>query len=220
EDRENYFFIDVQSRGEYPAYALKKLEREGIEIQMEEGDKEILTANTVDFISFSYYSSRVASADPEVNAKTGGNIFESVKNPYLDASEWGWQIDPLGLRITMNAMYDRYQKPLFIVENGLGAVDVPDENGYVEDDYRIAYMAAHIEAMKDAVNLDGVDLLGYTSWGCIDLVSAGTGEMKKRYGFIYVDRDNEGNGTLKRTKKKSFDWYKQVIASNGEDLSI
>ena len=220
EDRENYFFIDVQSRGEYPAYALKKLEREGIEIQMEEGDKEILKANTVDFISFSYYSSRVASADPEVNAKTGGNIFESVKNPYLDASEWGWQIDPLGLRITMNAMYDRYQKPLFIVENGLGAVDVPDENGYVEDDYRIAYMAAHIEAMKDAVNLDGVDLLGYTSWGCIDLVSAGTGEMKKRYGFIYVDRDNEGNGTLKRTKKKSFDWYKQVIASNGEDLSF
>ena len=220
EDRENYFFIDVQSRGEYPAYALKKLEREGIEIQMEEGDKEILKANTVDFISFSYYSSRVASADPEVNAKTAGNIFESVKNPYLDASEWGWQIDPLGLRITMNAMYDRYQKPLFIVENGLGAVDVPDENGYVADDYRIAYMAAHIEAMKDAVNLDGVDLLGYTSWGCIDLVSAGTGEMKKRYGFIYVDRDNEGNGTLKRTKKKSFDWYKQVIASNGEDLSI
>ena len=210
----------MQSRGEYPAYALKKLEREGIEIQMEEGDKEILKANTVDFISFSYYSSRVASADPEVNAKTGGNIFESVKNPYLDASEWGWQIDPLGLRITMNAMYDRYQKPLFIVENGLGAVDVPDENGYVEDDYRIAYMAAHIEAMKDAVNLDGVDLLGYTSWGCIDLVSAGTGEMKKRYGFIYVDRDNEGNGTLKRTKKKSFDWYKQVIARNGEDLSI
>lgn len=210
----------MQSRGEYPAYALKKLEREGIEIQMEEGDKEILKANTVDFISFSYYSSRVASADPEVNAKTAGNIFESVKNPYLDASEWGWQIDPLGLRITMNAMYDRYQKPLFIVENGLGAVDVPDENGYVADDYRIAYMAAHIEAMKDAVNLDGVDLLGYTSWGCIDLVSAGTGEMKKRYGFIYVDRDNEGNGTLKRTKKKSFDWYKQVIASNGEDLSI
>ena len=151
--------------------------------------------------------------------ETQGNIFASVKNPYLKASEWGWQIDPLGLRTTMNDIYDRYQKPLFIVENGLGAVDTPDENGYVEDDYRIDYLAKHIQAMKDAVEIDGVDLLGYTTWGCIDLVSAGTGEMKKRYGFIYVDRDNEGNGTLKRTKKKSFDWYKKVIASNGEDLS-
>lgn len=219
ENRENYFFIDVQSRGEYPAYALKKLEREGIEIPFEEGDKELLKKYTVDFISFSYYSSRVASGDPEANEKTAGNVFASLKNPYLDASEWGWQIDPLGIRITMNELYDRYQKPLFVVENGLGAVDTPDENGYVEDDYRIEYMAEHIAAMKDAVELDGVDLLGYTSWGCIDLVSAGTGEMKKRYGFIYVDRDNQGNGTLKRTKKKSFDWYKQVIATNGEDLS-
>lgn len=219
-DRENYFFIDVQSRGEYPAYALKKLEHEGIEIKMEDGDLELLKENTVDFISFSYYSSRVVSTDPKVNEKTSGNLFASVKNPYLEASEWGWQIDPLGLRITMNSLYDRYQKPLFIVENGLGAIDEPDENGYVEDDYRIDYLAQHIQAMKDAVELDGVDLLGYTSWGCIDLVSAGTGEMKKRYGFIYVDRDNEGNGTLKRTKKKSFDWYKKVIASNGEDLSM
>ncbi|KAF1305529.1 6-phospho-beta-glucosidase [Enterococcus saccharolyticus] len=218
-DRESYFFIDVQSRGEYPAYFLKDLERKGIEIAMEEGDEEILKAHTVDFISFSYYSSRVATTDPALNEKTAGNIFASVKNPYLEASEWGWQIDPLGLRITMNDIYDRYQKPLFIVENGLGAVDTPDENGYVEDDYRIDYLAQHIQAMKDAVELDGVDLLGYTTWGCIDLVSAGTGEMKKRYGFIYVDLDNEGNGTLKRTKKKSFDWYKQVIASNGEDLS-
>lgn len=217
-DHENYFFIDVQSRGEYPAYALKELERNGIEIKMEPGDLELLKEHTVDFISFSYYSSRVVSTDPKVNEQTEGNIFASVKNPYLDASEWGWQIDPLGLRITMNQMYDRYQKPLFIVENGLGAVDEPDENGYVDDQYRIDYMKEHIKAMKDAVELDGVDLLGYTSWGCIDLVSAGTGEMKKRYGFIYVDRDNDGNGTLKRSKKKSFDWYKQVIASNGEDL--
>lgn len=217
-DRENYFFIDVQSRGEYPAYALKEMARNGIEIQMEAGDAELLKAHTVDFISFSYYSSRVQTTDPELLEQTAGNIFASVKNPYLDASEWGWQIDPLGLRVTMNDLYDRYQKPLFIVENGLGAVDVPDENGYVEDDYRIAYLKAHIQAMKDAVELDGVDLLGYTTWGCIDLVSAGTGEMSKRYGFIYVDRDNEGNGTLNRTKKKSFDWYKQVIASNGEDL--
>ena len=218
-DRESYFFIDVQSRGEYPAYFLKDLERKGIEIAMEDGDAELLKAHTVDFISFSYYSSRVATTDPELLEQTSGNIFASVKNPYLDASEWGWQIDPLGLRITMNDIYDRYQKPLFIVENGLGAVDVPDENGYVEDDYRIDYLAKHIQAMKDAVELDGVDLLGYTTWGCIDLVSAGTGEMKKRYGFIYVDLDNEGNGDLKRSKKKSFDWYKQVIASNGEDLT-
>ncbi|MGX7151237.1 6-phospho-beta-glucosidase [Enterococcus ureasiticus] len=218
-DRENFFFIDVQSRGEYPAYALKELEREGIELPIEEGDLELLKEHTVDFISFSYYSSRVQSTDPAINEQTAGNIFASVKNPYLEASEWGWQIDPLGLRVTMNDLYDRYQKPLFIVENGLGAVDTPDENGNVIDDYRIEYLAAHIQAMKDAVELDGVDLLGYTTWGCIDLVSAGTGEMKKRYGFIYVDRDNDGNGTLKRSKKKSFDWYKKVIATNGEDLT-
>lgn len=217
EDRENYFFVDIQSRGEYPAYARKELERKGIEIQMEEGDLTLLKNNTVDFISFSYYSSRVASTDSQHN-ETEGNIFASTKNPYLEASEWGWQIDPLGLRITMNAMYDRYQKPLFIVENGLGAVDEPDENGYVKDDYRIDYLREHIKAMKEAIVEDGVELLGYTTWGCIDLVSAGTGEMKKRYGFIYVDRDNEGNGTLKRTKKKSFDWYKKVIATNGENL--
>src|SRR5699024_5235071 len=134
-DRESYFFIDVQSRGEYPAYALKELERKGIEIPMEDGDAEVLKEHTVDFISFSYYSYRVASADPDVK-KTAGNLFATVKNPYLQTSEWGWQIDPLALRTTMNTIYDRYQKPLFIVENGLGAVDVPDENGYVEDDYR------------------------------------------------------------------------------------
>lgn len=219
EERQNYFFIDVQSRGEYPAYAVKEMERKGIEVKMEEGDEELLKAHTVDFISFSYYSSRVATTDPELLEQTSGNIFASVKNPYLESSEWGWQIDPLGLRITMNDLYDRYQKPLFVVENGLGAIDTPDENGYVEDDYRIDYLAQHVQAMKDAVDQDGVDLLGYTTWGCIDLVSAGTGEMKKRYGFIYVDRDNEGNGTLKRSKKKSFDWYKKVIATNGEDLS-
>ena len=217
-DRENFFFIDVQSRGEYPPFALKQLEREGVVIEMEEGDLELLKENTVDFISFSYYSSRVQSADPKVNEQTEGNIFASVKNPYLDASEWGWQIDPLGFRITMNILYDRYQKPLFVVENGLGAYDTPDANGYVEDDYRIAYLREHIKAMKDAIELDGVDLLGYTSWGCIDLVSAGTGEMSKRYGYIYVDRDDAGKGTYKRTPKKSFYWYKQVIETNGENL--
>ena len=218
-DRENYFFIDVQSRGYYPAYALKELERKGISLKMEQEDEKILRENTVDFISFSYYSSRLTSADPEISATTEGNVFATLKNPYLKASEWGWQIDPLGLRITMNSLYDRYQKPLFIVENGLGAVDTPDENGEINDDYRIEYLRQHIKAMKDAVELDGVDLWGYTSWGCIDLISASTGEMKKRYGYIYVDKNNDGSGTLKRSKKKSFNWYKKVIATNGEDLA-
>ena len=216
-DRENYFFIDVQARGEYPAYAKKFFEREKIELDITEKDRNVLRENTVDFISFSYYSSRCTSADNTIE-KTDGNVFATVKNPYLKASEWGWQIDPLGLRCTLNALYDRYQKPLFIVENGLGSSDEPDENGYVEDDYRIEYLREHIKAMKAAVEEDGVDLLGYTSWGCIDLVSASTGEMKKRYGFIYVDKDDEGNGTLKRTPKKSFYWYKKVIESNGEIL--
>ena len=219
-DRESYFLIDVQSRGKYPNYFLKELEHKGITIEMEPEDAILLQENTVDFISFSYYASRVTTVNQEILGDlTEGNLFESIKNPHLKSSEWGWQIDPLGLRITMNDIYDRYQKPLFIVENGLGAVDYPDKDGYVEDDYRIQYLAEHIQAMKDAVEIDGVDLLGYTTWGCIDLVSAGTGEMSKRYGFIYVDLDDNGNGTLKRTKKKSFDWYKKVIAKNGEDLS-
>lgn len=217
-DRENYLFIDVQSRGEYPNYAKKMFERMNIEIRVEYGDEEILKENTVDFISFSYYSSRLTSADPEINAETAGNVFATLKNPYLNASEWGWQIDPLGLRITLNSLYDRYQKPLFIVENGLGAVDSPDENGNIADDYRIEYLRDHIKAMKDAVNEDGVELIGYTTWGCIDLVAASTGQMKKRYGFIYVDKDDDGNETLERRRKKSFYWYKEVIASNGEKL--
>ncbi len=217
-NRDNFFFIDVQSRGYYPEYALKLFEREGYDIGITAEDEKVLRENTVDFISFSYYSSRVASAEPERYGKTAGNVFPSVKNPYLKASEWGWQIDPLGLRITMNVLYDRYQKPLFIVENGLGAVDTPDENGFVDDQYRIDYLREHIKAMGDAVEIDGVPLMGYTPWGCIDLVSASTGEMKKRYGFIYVDKDNEGKGTLKRSRKASFEWYKNVIASNGEEL--
>ena len=217
-DRENYLFIDVQSRGEYPNYAKKMFERMNIEIRVEYGDEEILKENTVDFISFSYYSSRLTSADPEINAETAGNVFATLKNPYLNASEWGWQIDPLGLRITLNSLYDRYQKPLFIVENGLGAVDSADENGNIADDYRIEYLRDHIKAMKDAVNEDGVELIGYTTWGCIDLVAASTGQMKKRYGFIYVDKDDDGNGTLERRRKKSFYWYKEVISSNGEKL--
>ena len=146
------------------------------------------------------------------------NIMKDIKNPELKQTDWGWTVDPLGLRITLNDIYDRYQKPMFIVENGLGAYDKVDKNGYVEDDYRIDYLRKHIKNMKDAVEIDGVDLLGFTTWGPIDLVSAGTGEMTKRYGFIYVDRDDFGNGTLKRSRKKSFYWYKKVIESNGEDL--
>ncbi len=217
-NRDNFFFIDVQSRGEYPPYALKFFERKGYHIGITEEDEKILAENPVDFISFSYYSSRLTSAEPEKYGQTSGNAFATLRNPYLKASEWGWQIDPLGLRITLNELYDRYQKPLFIVENGLGAVDIPDENGVINDQYRIDYLKAHIQAMEDAVEIDGVDLMGYTPWGCIDLVSASTGEMKKRYGFIYVDKDNEGKGTLKRSRKASFDWYKKVIASNGEEL--
>lgn len=217
-NRKSYFFADVQSRGSYPAYKLKEFERKGITINFEEGDKEILAEHTTDFVSFSYYSSRTVSADPKVKETSEANLLSSLKNPYLEASEWGWQIDPLGLRTTINSLYDRYQKPLFIVENGLGAVDEVTEDGQIIDDYRIDYLKQHINAVNDAINIDGAEILGYTTWGCIDLVSASTGEMSKRYGFIYVDRDDAGNGTLARSKKKSFDWYKEVIATNG--LSI
>ena len=217
-DRKNYFFTDVHVRGEYPNYAIKEMERLGIELETTEEEIKLLKDHTVDFVSFSYYSTKVASTDPEVlkNTTSANDIF-SIKNPYLKASDWGWQVDPKGLRYTLNQIYDRYQKPLFIVENGYGAKDELI-NGTVEDDYRIDYLRDHIKALKDAVELDGVDLLGYTTWGPIDLVSAGTGQMSKRYGFIYVDRDDEGNGDLRRYKKKSFDWYKKVIESNGEVL--
>lgn len=216
-DRENYFFIDVQVRGEYPAYAEKFLERAGIRLKMGPWDRKILKEHTVDFISLSYYNSRCVRADGQGEA-SGGNVFASAKNPYLECSQWGWPIDPMGLRITLNALYDRYQKPLFIVENGLGARDEPGQDGKIEDDYRIDYLKAHIMAMMAAVDEDGVDLIGYTPWGCVDLISATTGEMSKRYGLIYVDKDDSGNGTLKRVRKKSFSWYREVIASNGENL--
>lgn len=217
-DRENYFFVDVQARGKYPNYALKEMERNGMMPVMEKGDEELLAKYTVDFISLSYYNSRCVRTDGDEGDNAEGNLFASTKNPHLEYSQWGWPIDPLGLRITLNHVYDRYEKPLFIVENGLGARDEVDENGYVEDDYRIDYLREHIQAMKDAILVDGVDILGYTTWAPIDLVSAGSGEMEKRYGFIYVDQDNKGNGTLKRSKKKSFYWYKKVISTNGEDL--
>lgn len=216
-DRQNYFFIDVQVRGYYPAYAEKLFASKGLALDRTDADRQALAEGTCDFISLSYYSSSLTSADPDIMDTTAGNLFPTLCNPYLASSEWGWQIDPLGLRITLNSLYDRYQKPLFIVENGLGARDILI-NDTVEDDYRIDYLRRHIEAMKSAINEDGVEVLGYTTWGCIDLVSASTGEMSKRYGFIYVDKENDGSGTLKRFKKKSFAWYKKVIASNGGDL--
>ena len=216
-DRENYFFIDVQARGKYPGYAKKYLARQGIELEMRVEDTEILKENTVDFISLSYYNSRCARSDGKGEA-SGGNVFASARNPYLECSQWGWPIDPMGFRITLNALYDRYQKPLFVVENGLGAVDAVKEDGSIDDDYRIDYLRSHIRAMMEAADEDGVDIMGYTPWGCIDLVSATTGEMSKRYGLIYVDKDDDGKGTLNRVRKKSFYWYKEVIASNGERL--
>ncbi|MDS0527772.1 glycoside hydrolase family 1 protein [Clostridium sp. SHJSY1] len=207
---------DVQVRGYYPAFAKRYFEENNIQINMEEDDEKILREGCVDFYSFSYYMSNAVSTDPN-NQNTAGNLMGGTKNPYLKASDWGWQIDPKGLRWTLNHIYDRYQIPVMVVENGLGAVDVIEEDGSINDDYRIDYIRDHIVEMKEAVK-DGVDLMGYTMWGCIDLVSASTGEMKKRYGFIYVDKNNEGNGTLERRPKKSFYWYKKVIESNGESL--
>jgi len=213
-----YFFSDVQCRGYYPNYALKEFEREGFSIEMEKGDLELLKAGTVDYIGFSYYNSAVISTREDAN-KVGGNQFNAVKNPYLEETEWSWPIDPIGFRVVLNELYDRYQLPLFVVENGLGAIDTIDENGQIEDDYRIEFLASHIKEMIKAVEYDGVDLLGYTSWGCIDIISAGTGEMRKRYGYIHVDLNDKGKGSFKRTKKKSFYWYKNVIETNGEDLT-
>ncbi|MDT2599007.1 6-phospho-beta-glucosidase [Enterococcus hulanensis] len=217
----NFFCTDVQVRGEYPTYTKRLYNKFGVdqnELEITEEDLEILKAYPVDYIGFSYYMSMVVDETSEETEGVSGNLLGGVKNPFLKASEWGWQIDPEGLRIAMNELYGRYQVPLFIVENGLGAIDEVQPDGTIEDNYRIDYLREHIEAMKKAVD-DGVDLMGYTPWGCIDLVSASTGEMSKRYGFIYVDLDDEGNGTLDRSKKASFDWYKKVIETNGEELN-
>ncbi|MCR5777765.1 MAG: family 1 glycosylhydrolase [Lachnospiraceae bacterium] len=213
----NWFCSDVMVRGYYPEYAERYFEENGIVIKMEDGDLEVLKEGTVDFYTFSYYMSACASA-AENGERTGGNLIMGLKNPYLESSEWGWQIDPKGLRYTLNAIYDRYHIPMMVVENGLGARDEIEADGSINDDYRIDYIRKHIAEMKEAVK-DGVDLMGYTPWGCIDLVSASTGEMAKRYGFIYVEKYDDGTGTLARRKKKSFDWYAKVIKTNGEDLA-
>lgn len=217
ENHKNLFFTDVQLRGVYPNFALKCFERKNLKVPFKDGDQDILKNGICDYLAISYYNSGTISSDPKFNDGSKGNVFPSLSNPYLKASEWGWQIDPTGLRITLNTLFDRYQKPIFIVENGLGAKDKIVDNK-IDDDYRIAYLKAHIKAMAEAINIDGVPVIGYTSWGCIDLISASSGQMSKRYGFIYVDEDDEGCGSFKRMKKKSFDWYKHVIATNGDEL--
>ena len=215
-NHENYLFIDVQSRGAYPAYADRLFRENGVELKMEEGDRRLLRDNTVDYIAFSYYSSRLAGTGEEARKNVvDGNAVTTLRNPYLDITAWGRQIDPTGLRITMNELYDRYQKPLFLVENGLGCEDIPDEDGAVRDDYRIDYAKKHLREAAEAIR-DGVEVLGYTSWGIIDLVSNTSNQMSKRYGFIYVDRNDDGSGSLARYRKKSFWWYKNVIETNGE----
>lgn len=217
-DEGNYYCGDVRVRGEYPHFAHRIWDKYGVKLNVAEGDLEDLASGTVDFYGFSHYMSNVVSTDPAL-ASSGGNLMGGAKNPYLKASDWGWQIDPDGLRWTLNELYGRYRIPLMVVENGLGAFDTVEDDGAIHDSYRIYYLRMHIEAMKKAVEVDGVDLMGYASWGCIDLVSASTGEMGKRYGFVYVDADDKGNGTFDRSRKDSFFWYRNVIESNGEDLA-
>lgn len=213
---DNYFYADVMVFGEYPKLKETELKRKGLYPEIKEEDAKILKEGCVDFISFSYYMSMTESVDPNAE-RTPGNTVLGVKNPYLKSSNWGWQIDDVGLRISLIELYDRYKKPLFVVENGFGAVDTIEEDGSVHDDYRIDFFRKHFIQMEKAIE-DGVELLGYTSWAPIDLISASTSQMSKRYGFIYVDQDDMGNGTLKRSKKDSFAWYQNVIATNGREL--
>lgn len=215
EDVINLFYPDVQVRGEYPRYMKRYFEENNIVLETEEKDFRIIKENTADYIAFSYYMTYLAEDRPDSN-QISGQLATVLKNPYLSLTEWGWPIDPIGLRITLNKLYGRYQKPLFIVENGLGAKDIL-EDGKVHDDYRIDYMRKHLAQIKEAID-DGVEVMGYTSWGCIDLISCGTSQMSKRYGLIYVDQDDNGKGSLERYRKDSFYWYKEVIESNGEKL--
>lgn len=213
-----YWFTDVHCKGRYPSYMKTYFDRKQFGLDITEEDEVQLTKGTVDYIGFSYYMSFAIKDHDKGPAYDYDEANDLVENPYVKASDWGWQIDPTGLRYAMNWFNDRYELPLFIVENGFGAVDEIADDGEIHDEYRIDYLREHIEAMQEAVIYDGIDLMGYTPWGFIDLVSAGTGEMKKRYGFIYVDKDNDGEGTLNRSKKDSFYWFQKVIASNGEAL--
>ena len=212
-----YYYGDIHVFGEYPAYMNAFRKQHGIELDMTAEDLQILKEGCVDYIGFSYYMSNTISSVEVENSIKVSDGYYTAQNPYVKASDWGWQIDPKGLRYSLNLLHQRYHVPLFIVENGFGAYDTVEEDG-IHDPYRIEYLKMHIEEMEKAILEDGIPVIGYTSWGCIDLVSAGTGEMEKRYGFIYVDKDNQGNGTLERRKKDSFFWYKKVIESNGEVL--
>nr|WP_263327878.1 6-phospho-beta-glucosidase [Neobacillus sp. Marseille-Q6967] len=212
------FYSDVQCRGYYPAYKLKEFEREGIVLPIQDGDLEDLKNGKVDFLSFSYYMTHVVGKNTPLVFKGLNGVKTGYKNPHLQMSDWGWGIDPMGLRYLLNLLYDRYQIPLMIVENGLGAIDRVEEDGSINDSYRIDYLRDHLLELKKAIEMDGIPVMGYTMWGPIDIIAASTGEMKKRYGFIYVDVDDNGNGTFKRIKKNSFHWYKKVIKSNGEIL--
>lgn len=216
--QQRYWFTDVHVKGRYPGYIKKYMERQGIQLDITAADEDVLRKGTVDYIGFSYYMSFAVEDNGSAPAYEYNEAQDLIRNPYVEASKWGWQIDPVGLRYAMNWLSERYDLPLFVVENGFGAEDERDTDGEIHDNYRVAYLKAHIEALKEAVMYDGIDVIGYTPWGFIDLVSAGTGEMKKRYGFIYVDKDNDGQGTLERQKKGSFAWYQTVIASNGEKL--
>ena len=215
EMHERYYFMDVLVRGHYPAYAKSMWKKQGVTLQIEEGDAEILAEGKI-----SYYMSSAVKADAEndISSSSDGSTLKTVKNPYVKASDWGWQIDPVGLRYSLATLYERYELPIFIIENGFGAIDILDEDKNCDDTYRIEYLKAHIEEMKKAVEIDGVEVMGYTPWGCIDVVSFTTGELRKRYGFVYVDKNDDGTGTGNRYRKKSFEWYKNVIRSNGEDL--
>lgn len=215
---DNFFYTDVMIRGAYPGYMNRFFKENDVAIQWADGDKELLATHTADYLAFSYYMSNISSANPNDLDQTDANLKKGLKNPYLESSAWGWQIDPKGLRYTLNNLYDRYQIPLFIVENGIGAEDYVTTDGKIHDTYRIDYLQKHIEQMREAI-VDGVELIGYTMWSSLDIVSSGTSEMSKRYGFIYVDQDDDGNGTLSRSKKDSFYWYQKVIATNGADLS-
>lgn len=213
--RRSLFYSDVMMRGEYPAWTPRLFQELGVKLAMEEDDLQLIADYPSDYLAFSYYRSVLHQANGEFRVDTGGTA--GADNPYLEKTAWGWPIDAKGFRLVCNELSDRYRKPLFVVENGYGGVDEPDENGVINDTARIDYGRRHIQEMAEAI-ADGCDIMGYTWWGPIDIISAGTGEMKKRYGFIYVDKDNEGKGTLKRSKKRSFEWYKAVIASNGEQI--
>lgn len=216
--RKALIFSDVLFRGSYPNYTQAIFDEYGFHLQMERGDEEILRQYPSDFLAFSYYRTTVYDRNSPHTTTTGGQ--QGSPNPYLKTTAWGWPIDPDGLRFVLNELYDRYQKSLFIVENGMGAQDTVNPDGTIDDDYRIDYLRGHVQAIRKAVEIDNIPVMGYTPWGCIDIVSAGTGEMAKRYGMIYVDMDDKGHGTLKRSRKKSFYWYKKVIDSNGEDLDL